>query len=144
MFDVFWLIISFVVKEKVTLVLKTSDTLSSFQNGCNKGTPVEAFLKSGREAEESQVEIIIPDFDVDEIFKNEIQKFVSIEVDQLVDEQKRQSIKEITVFKELNKKGKHQSPAYIQMECANDEKEIRWERIPDLTATVETPSSASK
>lgn len=30
------------------------------------------------------------------------------------------------------------------MECANDEKEIRWERIPDLTSTVETTNNACK
>ena len=125
------------------MVLKTSDTLASFQSGCNKGTPVEAFLKLGREAEESQVEIIIPKFDVDQRWHDEISEFIRIEVQNTVEEQRKQALKDGAVFKELNKKGKNQNPAYYQMEVTNDEKEIQWERIPDLTATVETLNNSS-
>jgi len=131
------------VKKKVTEVLESSDTLNSFQKGCSKGTPVEAFLRS-EQAEENQVQITIPDFDIDPAIREEIESSIRREIDELVREQKRQALREGAVFRELDikQKGKNQTNTHFQIQCSADEKELRWERINDRNATVENPSNS--
>jgi len=138
-FNIIFINISIIilVKQKVMDVLKTSTSLNNFQKGCSKGTPVEAFLRAGK-AEENQVKIVIPSFGIQEDIIEQITAQTKKDIEVFVHEQKRQALKDGAVFKEFNKKGKNQGNVYIQMACSSDEKEIYWERIPDLTATVET------
>ena len=131
------------VKEKISVVLKTSDTLSGFQKGCSKGTPVEAFLRT-EQAEESQPVITIPDFDLPQELRKEIEAEVRAEIICLVHEQKRQALKDGAVFKELKQKGKNQANTYLQLKCTNDEKELRWDRINEPTPPVDSPNNSCK
>jgi hypothetical protein len=129
------------VKEKVFSVIKTSDTLSSFQRGCSKGTIVEAIQRS----EQNQVpQITVPSFDVPQHIVDEITSLARAEVKRISETKKKQFMKTGSIFKELVKKGKHQNQSYIHMVCTPDEKQLLWERVASGSATAENLTNTSK
>jgi hypothetical protein len=115
------------VKEKVSSELKLNDRLVNFQRSCSKVNPIEV----KRNETHNVIQEILPFEGVDLNVLKVIARETREEVMAMAVEQKKYFIKQGVVFKEFSKKGKHQANSYVYMICSADEKEIKWERIPE-------------
>ena len=132
-----------IVKEKVGELLKVSDTIQSFQRGCSKGTIVESIQKKPQDDQNKEPLVVIPKFEVSESVIAQVTENAHREIQRITEENKKQVMKAGSIFKELVKKGKHQNQGYIHMACHVDEKELRWERVPDATTFADNFTNSS-